>query len=256
MQATCMQLMQARELWGHVDGTATSPALSESSSSSSSDQTAFEKVQRKTKALFVTSINSDLVHLITECQTPKQIWDKLKERFERNTVANKLFLKQKFFSLKMKDCDSLDDHLRRMKEITDQLAAIKAPIPEDEYIVALLLSLPRLYNTLITALTAKGDVLSLAQVHQALMSEEEKRGLYTGKGGGRVDKGETALQHEKTSRKPIKCFGCGEENHVIRNCPKRKKGQHENRNKPGNSYKYKATPDQQTLMGKERGFWG
>jgi hypothetical protein len=39
-----------------------------------------------------------------------------------------MFLKQKFFSLKMKDRDSLDDHLRRMKEITDQLAAIKAPI--------------------------------------------------------------------------------------------------------------------------------
>jgi hypothetical protein len=47
MQAICMQLMQARELWGHVDGTATSPALSEGSSSSSSDQTAFEKAQRK-----------------------------------------------------------------------------------------------------------------------------------------------------------------------------------------------------------------
>ena len=97
----------------------------------------------------------------------------------------------------MKDCYSLDDHLRRMKEITDQLAAIKAPIPEDEHIVALLLSLPRSYNTLITALTAKGDDLSLTQVHQALMSEEEKRGLYKGKdGGGRVDNGETALQHE------------------------------------------------------------
>ena len=40
----------------------------------------------------------------------------------------------------------------------------------------------------------------------------------------RVVKGETALQHEKASRKPIKCFECGEENHVIRNCPKRRKG--------------------------------
>jgi hypothetical protein len=48
----------------------------------------------------------------------------------------------------MKDCDSLDDHLRRMKEITDQLAAIKAPIPEDEYIVALLYSAFHDYITL------------------------------------------------------------------------------------------------------------
>ena len=82
-----------------------------------------------------------LVHLITECQMPKEIWEKYKESFERNTVANKLFLKQKFFSLKMKDSDPPDEHLRRMKKIIDQLAAIKVPIPEDEHIVALLLSL-------------------------------------------------------------------------------------------------------------------
>jgi hypothetical protein len=75
------------------------------------------------------------------------------------------------------------------------------------------------------------------------MSEEEKRGLSKSKDtGGRAYKGETALQHEKTSRRPIKCYGCGEENHVIRNCPKRKKGQHEHRNKPGNLPKHKASP--------------
>ena len=94
-------ILEAKELWGHVDGTATNPTSSESGSSNASAQSAFAKAQMKTKALLVTSINSDLVHLITECQTAKEIWDKLKERFERNTVANKLFLKQKFFSLKM-----------------------------------------------------------------------------------------------------------------------------------------------------------
>lgn len=144
-------ILEARELWGHVDGSATSPAVSDSSSAA---QAAFQKDQKKTKALLVTSINSDLVYLITECQTPKEIWDKLKKRFERDTVLNKLFLKQKFFSLKMKESDILDEHLRRMKEITNQLAAIKAPIPEDEHMVALslLLSLPRSYDTLIMQL--------------------------------------------------------------------------------------------------------
>ena len=57
--------------------------------------------------------------------------DKLKQRFERDTIVNKLFLKQKFFSLKMEESDSLEELLRRMKVITDQLAAIKAAIPED-----------------------------------------------------------------------------------------------------------------------------
>ena len=133
-------ILEARELYGHIDGTLTRPSVSESSSGAIAS---FEKSLKKTKALIVTSIKSDLIYLITECQTPKEIWDTLKQRFERDTIANKLFLKQRFFSLKMKESDHIDEHLRRMKVITDQLAAIKAPIRDDEHIVALLLSLPR-----------------------------------------------------------------------------------------------------------------
>ena len=159
-------ILEARELYGHIDGTLTRPTISDSSSRAIAS---FEKAQKKTKALMVTSTKSDLIYLITECQTPKEIWDKLKQRFERDTIVNKLILKQTFFSLKMNESDSLEELLRRMKVITDQLAAIKAAIPEDEHIVALLLSLPRSYNTLVTALTAKGDELNLSQLHQALL---------------------------------------------------------------------------------------
>ena len=113
-------ILEARELYGHIDGTLTHPA----SDSSCGAIATFEKAQKKTKALIVTYIKSDLIYLITECQTPKEIWDKLKQRFERDMIVNKLFLKQKF-SLKMKESDSLEEHLRRMKVITDQLTAIK-----------------------------------------------------------------------------------------------------------------------------------
>ena len=103
--------LEARELYGHIDGTLTRPTVSDSSSGAIAS---FEKAQRKTKALIVTSIKSDLIYFITECQTPKEIWDKLKQRFERDTIVNKLFLKQKFFSPKMKESDSLEEHLRRI----------------------------------------------------------------------------------------------------------------------------------------------
>ena len=125
-------ILETRELYGHIYGTLTRPTVSDSSSEAIAS---FEKAQKKTKAL-VTSIKSDLIYLITECQISKDIWDKLKQRFERDTIVNKLFLKQKFFSLKMKESDSLEEHLRRMKVITDQLTAIKAAIPEDEHTLA------------------------------------------------------------------------------------------------------------------------
>lgn len=108
----------------------------------------------------------------------------------------------------MKESDPLDEHLRKMKVITDQLAAIRASIPEHEHIVALLLSLPRSYNTLVTVLTAKGDELPLGQLHQALLSEEEKR-KQSCVNENNTD-GQTAFLH-KFERKLIKCYGCVEE---------------------------------------------
>jgi hypothetical protein len=77
--------------YGSIDGTLTRPSESDSSSGATAS---FEKDKKKTKALIVASIKSDLIYLITECQTPKEIRNKLKQRFERDTIANKLFLKQ------------------------------------------------------------------------------------------------------------------------------------------------------------------
>ncbi|CAB3989711.1 Hypothetical predicted protein [Paramuricea clavata] len=94
-------ILEARELFGNIDGTLTRPSRPDLGSDSSSGATAsFGKAPKKTKAFIVTSIKSDLIYLITECQTPKEIWNKLKQRFERDTIVNKLFLKQRLFSLK------------------------------------------------------------------------------------------------------------------------------------------------------------
>ena len=62
-------ILEARELYGHIDGTLTRPSVSESSSGAIAS---FEKSLKKTKALIVTSIKSDLIYLITECKTQKK----------------------------------------------------------------------------------------------------------------------------------------------------------------------------------------
>uniref|UniRef100_A0A3P9D5A2 BED-type domain-containing protein n=1 Tax=Maylandia zebra TaxID=106582 RepID=A0A3P9D5A2_9CICH len=58
----------------------------------------------------------------------------LKAQFERDTVANKLFLKKKYFRCEMKEGEHLNDHLKRMKELTDQLGAIGSVIEEEDQI--------------------------------------------------------------------------------------------------------------------------
>ena len=99
----------------------------------------------------------------------------LKGHFERDTLANKLFLKKKYFRCEMKESERLTDHLKQMTELTDQLAAIGAVIEEEDQIVTLLGSLPPSYATIVTALETKIDNLTLTFVQQALVNEEQKR---------------------------------------------------------------------------------
>jgi len=72
----------------------------------------------------------------------------------------------------MKEETSVEAYLKEMKEITDRLASIRAPISEEDQEITLLGSLPQRYSTLVTVLEARADGnLKLAQVQQALINE-------------------------------------------------------------------------------------
>ena len=74
----------------------------------------------------------------------------------------------------MKEGTSMELHLKEMKEITDKLAAIGAPISEEDQVVTLLGSLPSSYSALVTTLECSEGV-KLSYVQQALLHEERKK---------------------------------------------------------------------------------
>ena len=65
--------------------------------------------------------------------------------------------------------------------------------------MAILISLPESYSSLVTALETKGDDLTLEFVKQALISEEQKRRLNT---NGDMGNRDSALQAHKAGYKP------------------------------------------------------
>ena len=74
----------------------------------------------------------------------------------------------------MKEGTSIKAHLKDIKEITDKLAAIGAPISEQDQVVTLLGSLPHSYANVVTALEARVDNIQLSHVQQALIHAEQK----------------------------------------------------------------------------------
>mgnify|MGYP000704186002 FL=1 len=67
----------------------------------------------------------------------------------------------------MKEDTSVDQHhLKHKKDITDKLTAIGAPISQEDQVVTLLGSLPRGLTTLVIAIEAGTDCVSLDYVNE------------------------------------------------------------------------------------------
>ena len=87
--------------------------------------------------------------------------------------------------------------------------------------VTLLGSLPESYSTLVTALEARSDNISLKYVQQALVHEEQKLHGLGSSNDPDVHRGDTALVGDSKMsskkvfkpRKPPICFGCGQPGH-------------------------------------------
>ena len=85
-------LLEGKNLWRHVEGTAVLAG--------EADDQAREEFEQKSKRAFSTlvmMIAPSQLYLITSCTTPSQAWSALKKHFERESLANKLFLKKQYF---------------------------------------------------------------------------------------------------------------------------------------------------------------
>ena len=208
-------LLQSRDLFAFVDGSAEKPA----NDAGGDKKKEYERSVNQAYSVLALAVSTDLVYLICECKDPAAAWTALKGHFERNTLGNKLLLKKRYFRAIMKETSTVESHIKYMKGLTSQLAAIDAPISEEDQVVTLLGSMPDSYSTLITALEARVDDISLEFVQQSLINEELKRQEGRQKPARQPD---SALASSSKSKKPVKCFGCGDIGHIRRNCPKYK----------------------------------
>ncbi len=117
--------------------------------------------------------------MIMSCDKPKDLWDLLCQFFERKTVSNKVYTLMQLYGLRMKKGVRIEEHLRRIDELSDQLAAIGEEVKETHKVAVLLQSVQESYPTLVTALLARGDDdITLIFIKQVMSANPQVTQLY------------------------------------------------------------------------------
>ena len=175
----------------------------------------YESKKQKAFYSILQCIGQKNIPAVMKCKTPKELWDTLCELFERKTVSNKVYTLMQLYGMRMRKGTRIQDHLRQLDEISDQLSALEADVSELNRVAILLRSVQESYPTLVTALLARGDEeLTLTFVKQALLDEEQRRGK------GEDKQSDTALKasRRKSHHKSPACYNCGRVGHFMKDC--------------------------------------
>jgi hypothetical protein len=116
---------------------------------------------------------SDSVLLnVSKEATTKDLWEKLGKLYQSKSLVNKLFLRKKLYNLRMRDGDSVAEHLNAFNTMVSQLVSIEIKISNEDKCISLLCSLPDSWDSLVVAIDSNTTSLKFEEVVSFLLSEE------------------------------------------------------------------------------------
>ena len=213
--------LESFDLFAHADGSA------EHSGEEASEQVkkAFELAAKKSWTYICLAVEPEQQIHVRDTQTAKQAWDALKSQFARESILQKVRLRQQYYSLRFQKGGNMLEHVNQLRSLPDQLKEMGETVDDKELVMTLLASLPEEFKPLITALDAVGeDNLSFDKVKGMLLNDNDR--MCDAKKQEDAFSARRGNTHTK-SKIPEKTFNgtchfCHERGHFARDCRKRK----------------------------------
>ena len=84
----------------------------------------WKKLDRKAKSTIQLRVSDSVLLNVSGEATAKALWEKLGTLYQSKSLVNKLFLRKKLYNLRMKDGDSVTEHLNAFNIVVSQLASV------------------------------------------------------------------------------------------------------------------------------------
>eukprot|EP00253_Pinus_taeda_P015997 PITA_15997 len=161
--------------------------------------------------------------------TTKALWDKLGTLYQSKSLVNKLFLQKKLSNLRMKDGDSMTEHLNAFNTAVSQLLSIDIKISGEDKCISLLCSLLDSWDSLVIAIGSNATALKFDEIVSSLLMKEMRRKNTESQNGDALsvqgrsqnkNKNKSLSGRSKSPGKPVKvvCWKCRKKGHYKRDC--------------------------------------
>ncbi|GJS77777.1 retrovirus-related pol polyprotein from transposon TNT 1-94 [Tanacetum coccineum] len=162
-------------------------------------------------------LSDEVLYEVGDEETEKGVWKKLETIYMKKSLTNKLLLKQRLFSLRMKEGSSLKEHLDALNSILMDLKNVEVKIEYEDAALVLLVSLLHSFESFVSSFVVGSGYESQSM---GLSTTSRDRGRY------RFEKDKDKCGASSSSRGPNPrdiCNYCKETGHWKIDCPKLKK---------------------------------
>lgn len=186
--------------------------------SSSSSATDIEN-EAKARSELTLLLDESMYSYIDEDDTAKKQWESLKAAFEDSGLTRKVAILQKLVSLKLNDCDSMEDYINRMVSLWSKVKRVGFKIDEEIIGSLMLGGLPDEYTPMVMGIENSGKKITVDSVKTILLQEVKFESKNDESALATKMKGKS----KKFSKEKIRCYECNEIGHIARNCTKKRK---------------------------------
>ena len=128
----------------------------------------------KARKILIDSVKSHLLFHISKATTTKEMFNTLKNLFERDSTSKSIALRSQLRTIKMKKSKSVDSYFTRIVEIRDQLGNVSEVVLDKELSIYIVCGLPNTWESFVQIVTGRDTLPKYDRLWEDCTEEESR----------------------------------------------------------------------------------
>ena len=179
-KAQVLPILKGAQLQGYLDGSADAPEEKiKPSGESNPEYIRWAALEQQVLGFLMTSMTQEVMAQVSICETPQEVWSQLQKTYASQSRARTVNTRIALATTR-KGNMTMSEYVAKMKSLADEMASAKKNIDEEELVSYILAGLDEEYNSVVSALVARVEPVTVAEAAAQLFSFESRMDLLHG----------------------------------------------------------------------------